>query len=209
MLGSGRTELLRSVFGADQADAGTLVLDGETIGKPDPCGMRSRGLAFTPEDRKSQGLIQILSVKDNACHACLDKISPRGFVDRKLERRYADRQVDALQIKTAGIDVPMTSLSGGNQQKVVVGKWLNAEPKVIILDEPSRGIDVNAKQQIFQIIYDQSRLGISSIVVSSELEELLEVCHRIIIMRLGRFVGEVRPEDVTIEQLYSLCMGGE
>ena len=103
----------------------------------------------------------------------------------------------------------MTSLSGGNQQKVVVGKWLNADPKVILFDEPSRGIDVNAKQQIFQIIWDQSRRGISSIVVSSELEELLEVCHRIIIMRLGRFIAEVRPEDMTIEQLYSLCMGGD
>jgi ribose transport system ATP-binding protein len=101
----------------------------------------------------------------------------------------------------------MTSLSGGNQQKVVVGKWLNACPKVIIFDEPSRGIDVGAKQQIFQIIWDQSRCGISSLVVSSELEELLEVCHRILIMRSGRITGEVRPEDITIEQLYSLCMG--
>jgi ribose transport system ATP-binding protein len=209
MLGSGRTELLRAIFGADQADSGTMVLDGEKIDRPSPRGMSHRGLAFTPEDRKSQGLVQILSIKANLCHACLDQVSPGGFVDRQLETQFADRQVAALQIKTSGMDLPMTSLSGGNQQKVVVGKWLNAEPKVIIMDEPSRGIDVNAKQQIFEIIWDQSRRGISSIVVSSELEELLEVCHRIIIMRLGRFVGEVRPEDVTIEQLYSLCMGGE
>ncbi len=209
MLGSGRTELLRAIFGADQAESGSIRLDGEAIGHPTPRGMRRRGLAFTPEDRKSQGLVQILSIRDNLCHACLDRVSPGGFVDLKLEAEYADRQVSALQIKTSGMDLPMTSLSGGNQQKVVVGKWLNAEPKVIILDEPSRGIDVNAKQQIFQIIWDQSRRGISSIVVSSELEELLEVCHRIIIMRLGRFVAEVRPENVTIEQLYSLCMGGE
>ena len=209
MLGSGRTELLRAIFGADKADSGTVVLDGETVERRSPRAMNRRGLAFTPEDRKSQGLVQILSIKDNLCHACLDQVSPGGFVDTKLERTFAERQVDALEIKTPGIEIPMTSLSGGNQQKVVVGKWLNADPKVIILDEPSRGIDVNAKQQIFQIIWDQSRRGISSVVVSSELEELLEVCHRIIIMRLGRFVGEVRPEDVTIEQLYSLCMGGE
>jgi ribose transport system ATP-binding protein len=209
MLGSGRTELLRAVFGADKADSGSLVLCGESIARPSPRSMSRRGMAFTPEDRKTQGLVQILSIRDNLCHACLDQVSPGGFVDRKLEEEFADRQVEALQIKTTGTELPMTSLSGGNQQKVVVGKWLNADPKVIIFDEPSRGIDVHAKQQIFQIIWDQSRRGISSVVVSSELEELLEVCHRIIIMRLGRFVGEVRPEDVTIEQLYSLCMGGD
>jgi len=207
MLGSGRTELLRAIFGADKADSGTAILDGETVHKPSPRTMSAKGLAFTPEDRKSQGLVQILSIKDNLCHACLDQVSNRGFVDTKLETGFADKQVDALQIKTTGTDLPMTSLSGGNQQKVVVGKWLNACPKVIFLDEPSRGIDVNAKQQIFQIIWDQSRCGISSVVVSSELEELLEVCHRIIIMRFGRFVGEIRPEDVTIEELYALCMG--
>jgi ribose transport system ATP-binding protein len=209
MLGSGRTELLRAIFGADKADSGTVILDGEAITRPSPRSMSKRGMAFTPEDRKLQGLVQILSIKDNLVHACLGLVSPGGFVDKKLEKKFADRQVDTLQIKTTGIELPMTSLSGGNQQKVVVGKWLNADPKVIILDEPSRGIDVNAKQQIFQIIWDQSRRGIASVVVSSELEELLEVCHRIIIMRLGRFIGEVRPEDVTIEQLYSLCMGGE
>lgn len=99
------------------------------------------------------------------------------------------------------------SLSGGNQQKVVVGNWLNTEPKIMFFDEPSRGIDVNAKQQIFQIIWEQSKKGISSIMVSSELEELLEVCHRILIMREGRIVDEVLPENVTIEELYALSMG--
>lgn len=209
MLGSGRTELLRGIFGADKVDSGTVVLDGEEIKHRTPQIMNRKGLAFTPEDRKLQGLVQILSIRDNLCHASLDQVSPGGFVDQTLEKEFADRQVESLEIKTTSIELPMTSLSGGNQQKVVVGKWLNAQPKLIIFDEPSRGIDVNAKQQIFQIIWDQSQRGISSIVVSSELEELIEVCHRIIIMRLGRFVGEVKPEDVNIEQLYSLCMGGE
>jgi ribose transport system ATP-binding protein len=209
MLGSGRTELLRGIFGADKVDSGVLTFDGQVVHHPTPRSMNRKGLAFTPEDRKLQGLVQILSIRDNLCHASLDQVSPGGFVDTKMEKEFADRQVNSLQIKTTSTELPMTSLSGGNQQKVVVGKWLNAEPKVIILDEPSRGIDVNAKQQIFQIIWDQSKRGISSIVVSSELEELLEVCHRIIIMRLGRFVGEVKPEDVSIEELYSLCMGGE
>ena len=101
----------------------------------------------------------------------------------------------------------MTSLSGGNQQKVVVGKWLNTEPKILIFDEPSRGIDVNAKQQIFQIVWELSKRGLSSIVVSSELEELLEVCTRILIMQDGEFVQEVNPDDLKVEDLYALCMG--
>ena len=209
MLGSGRTELLRAIFGADRADSGSIELEGLAIGAPSPSSMRKRGLAFTPEDRKTQGSVQMLSIADNLCHACLDQLSPRGFMDRAKEREYSERQIQSLRIKVASSEMPMMSLSGGNQQKVVVGKWLNACPKVILFDEPSRGIDVNAKQQIFQIIWDQSRCGISSVVVSSELEELLEVCHRIIIMRHGRFVDEVRPEDTTIERLYSLCMGGD
>ncbi len=207
MLGSGRTELLRAVFGADPTESGTVILDGKTYASRNPRIMARAGLAFTPEDRKTQGLVQILSIRDNLCHACLDSVSRSGFVDRKKEAAAADRQVDALNIKTTGTSQLMTSLSGGNQQKVVVGKWLNACPKVIFLDEPSRGIDVNAKQQIFQIIWDQSRCGISSVVVSSELEELLEVCHRILIMKAGRIIGEVRPENISIEQLYALCMG--
>ena len=104
-------------------------------------------------------------------------------------------------------DLPVSSLSGGNQQKVVVGNWLNTDPKIMFFDEPSRGIDVNAKQQIFQVIWEQSRKGISSIMVSSELEELLEVCHRILIMHEGRIVKEIFPEDVTVDELYTLCMG--
>ena len=103
----------------------------------------------------------------------------------------------------------VSSLSGGNQQKVVVGNWLNTNPSIMMYDEPSRGIDVKAKQQIFQIMWDQSRKGVSSIFVSSELEELLEVCHRILIMHMGRIVGEVYPEELTIEQLYADCMGGK
>ena len=127
----------------------------------------------------------------------------------KVEDKFVERQVEELQIKVASVDYPVSSLSGGNQQKVVVGSWLNTDPKIMFFDEPSRGIDVNAKQQIFQIIWNQSRKGISSIMVSTELEELMEVCHRILIMRQGKIVGEILPEDIKIEELYSLCMGGE
>jgi ribose transport system ATP-binding protein len=209
MLGSGRTELLRAIFGADNADAGEIVFCGEKITGPNPEKMRNAGLALTPEDRKIQGLNLIASVKDNLCYAALNRIVDGLFLSRKKEGVLVAKQIKDLDIKVSHPEDPMTSLSGGNQQKVVVGNWLNAEPKVIFFDEPSRGIDVNAKQQIFQIIWEQSRKGISSIMVSSELEELLEVCHRILIMRNGRVAGEVRPEDTNIEKLYTLCMGGE
>ena len=208
MLGSGRTELLRCIFGVDQFQSGEVIVEEESIKSPNPVKMKEMGLALTPEDRKNEGLIQIMSIKDNLCTASLKLISKGAFIDKKIEKEFANRQVENLDIKVSDINLQVTSLSGGNQQKVVVGNWLNTCPKIILFDEPSRGVDVNAKQQIFQIIWDLSRKGISSIVVSSELEELLEVCHRILIMKQGQITGEVRPEDLKIDDLYSLCMGG-
>jgi ribose transport system ATP-binding protein len=209
MLGSGRTELLRAIFGADKADKGDISFCGARIVNPNPEKMRNAGLALTPEDRKREGLNLMASVKDNLCYAALNLISNGAFINKKKENAFVDKQINDLEIKVSHPDDPMTSLSGGNQQKVVVGNWLNISPRVIFFDEPSRGIDVNAKQQIFQIIWEQSRRGISSIMVSSELEELLEVCHRILIMKEGRFIREIIPEQISIEGLYSMCMGGE
>ncbi|MDR0721067.1 MAG: sugar ABC transporter ATP-binding protein [Treponema sp.] len=209
MLGSGRTELLRAVFGADRADRGDIYFSGKKITNPNPEKMRNAGLALTPEDRKREGLNLKANVRDNLCYASLDLIADGAFINKKKEGSFVARQIGDLQIKVPDADDPVTSLSGGNQQKVVVGNWLNIDPKVIFFDEPSRGIDVNAKQQIFQIIWEQSRKGISSVMVSSELEELLEVCHRILIMREGHIAGEVIPENTNIEELYSMCMGGD
>jgi ribose transport system ATP-binding protein len=209
MLGSGRTELLRAIFGADRADRGDIYFAGKKIAGPNPEKMRNAGLALTPEDRKREGLNLKANVKDNLCYASLDLIADGAFINKKKEGAFVARQIGDLQIKVPDAGDPVTSLSGGNQQKVVVGNWLNIDPKVIFFDEPSRGIDVNAKQQIFQIIWEQSRKGISSVMVSSELEELLEVCHRILIMREGRITGEVIPESTNIEELYSMCMGGD
>ena len=122
---------------------------------------------------------------------------------------FAEKQVKELEIKIPNIDVSCNSLSGGNQQKVVVGNWLNTSPKIMLYDEPSRGIDVSAKQQIFEIMWAQARKGISSIFVSTELEELLEVCHRILIMRHGKIVDEVNPDNININELYEICMRGD
>lgn len=208
MLGSGRTELLKAIFGADPFDSGEIHCNARRVTSPTPEKMKKIGLAMTPEDRKREGLIQLASIKDNLCVASLDLIARGAFMRKDVEQKFVQRQVRDLQIKVTDVNNLISSLSGGNQQKVVVGNWLNTDPKVMLFDEPSRGIDVSAKQQIFQIIWDQSRKGISSIMVSSELEELLEVCHRILIMREGSIIGEVRPEELKIEDLYSLCMGG-
>ncbi len=208
MLGSGRTELLRAIFGIDPYDSGEVFVNGEKVIHSNPVKLKEMGVALTPEDRKHEGLIQLMSVKGNLCVASLKLMSNGAFIDKDLEKEFVDRQIDHLQIKVPSVDLPVSSLSGGNQQKVVVGNWLNTMPKIMMFDEPSRGIDVNAKQQIFNIIWDLSRKGISSIVVSSELEELLEVCHRILIMRYGSIVGEVEAKDLQIDGLYTLCMGG-
>lgn len=207
MMGSGRTELLRAVFGADSFESGKILFHGENIENPSPMAMKMRGMAMVPENRKEEGLILKLSIRDNLCYGSLKKIAPKGYISRKIEQPFVDRQITDLQIKTADDTFLVSSLSGGNQQKVVIGNWLNTEPNLVIFDEPSRGIDVNAKQQIFQIMWNLSRKQISSLMVSSELEELLEVCHRILVMRHGRIVGEVKPQDITLDQLYAMCMG--
>lgn len=209
MLGSGRTELLKSIFGADKFDDGTVEFGGHIINRHHSSlkKMKSLGMALTPEDRKTEGLVLMSSINRNLVYASLDDLSSCGFMNEKKEKQYIDRQVEDLQIKVASTTLPVTSLSGGNQQKVVVGNWLNTNPSVMLFDEPSRGIDVAAKQQIFKIMWDQSRKGISSIMVSSELEELLEVCQRILIMCEGKIVGQVNPDEVSTNELYALCMG--
>lgn len=209
MLGSGRTELLKSIFGADPFDSGTITFNGKVLTSPNLIEMKKLGMALTPEDRKYEGLILESPIRENLCYASLDSLAKYGFMDKQKEEKYYKRQVEDLQIKVASVEQPVGDLSGGNQQKVVVGNWLNTEPSVILFDEPSRGIDVNAKQQIFKIIWEQSRKGVSSIMVSTELEELLEVCQRILIMFAGQIVGEVMPDETKNEELYALCMGGK
>jgi ABC-type sugar transport system ATPase subunit len=210
MLGAGRTELLKSIFGADLYDSGEIYVNGKKASRRvSPISMKKLGLGLTPENRKEEGLILIHSVLDNLCYASIDKTSNSWLENKQKRKAAADKQILELDIKITDINASVNSLSGGNQQKVVVGNWLNNQPEIMLYDEPTRGIDVNAKQQIFEIMWEQAKRGISIIFVSSELEELLEVCHRILIMKEGRLIGEVRPEDVNTQQLYALSMGDE
>ena len=209
MLGSGRTELLRGIFGADPVDSGKVIVEGKSYSTATPIKMVKAGVGLTPENRKTQGLILIHSIRDNLCYASMN-ITADGWIENKKKRNdFAEKQVRELEIALSNINAYCSSLSGGNQQKVVVGNWLNTSPRIMLYDEPSRGIDVKAKQQIFSIMWDQARKGISTVFVSTELEELLEVCHRILIMRLGRIIAEVRPDDLSISKLYEICMTGE
>lgn len=207
MLGSGRTELLMSLFGAEPFDSGEILVGGIRVTHASPLKMKRLGLGFAPEDRKRQGLIQMLSIEDNMVLSSLNQLTSAGVVSSRKQAETVRASVRDLQIKAGDTRNPVSSLSGGNQQKVVLGKWLNTNPKILLLDEPTRGIDVLAKRQIFEIVWELSRQGISSIFVSSELEELIEVCHRVLILRDGRLDGEVDPTEVSVEKLLELCMG--
>lgn len=209
MLGSGRTELLKAVFGAKPFETGLIKIKDQFVDSATPRKMKKLGLAFTSENRKEEGLILIHSIRNNMCMAGLDRLSVKGLITKTRENKAVYKLIDRLQIKVSDIEDAVESLSGGNQQKVAVGNWLNTRPDILLLDEPTRGIDVQAKQQIFQIIWDLSKEGISSIVVSSELEELIEVCHRILVMKNGRIINEVMPEDVSTDELFLMCMSSE
>ena len=208
MLGAGRSELLRGIFGADPIDSGYVVLNGTKVTKPRIEKMKRLGLAMTMENRKEEGLIQIMSIQDNLCLASIKDVGKRGFLAPGHQSPVSEKWIRQLQIKVPGPHYEVKSLSGGNQQKVLVGSWLNTNPQVMFFDEPTRGIDIHAKQQIFQIMWDLSRQGLSVVFVSSELEELLEVCHRILIMENGKIVDQIaEPETTSIDDLYGKCMG--
>ena len=208
LLGAGRTEVMRAIFGADPLDSGTITINGKTLASAEPKAMKEAGLGYTPENRKEVGLVQILPTHDNLCIASLGRIAPSGVITRAREQASVDRQIADLAIKVSEPMLPVSSLSGGNQQKVVIGNWLNTQPQVMFFDEPSRGVDVQAKRQIFDIIWDQTEQGLAAIFVSTELEEVLEVADRILVMRLGRIVAEVDPTTTTLDALYLLCMEG-
>ncbi len=207
MLGSGRTELLMSIFGAVPMRAGEIRVGGVAVTSPSPQRMKQLGVGLTPEKRKEQGLVPAMSIRDNACLAALDRISRRGVISRAAQRRLVDENIRDLHIRAGNPSQPVSVLSGGNQQKVVIGNWLNTRPRVMLFDEPTRGIDVQAKQQIFQIIWELGRRGIACLFVSSELEELIEVCDRILVLRDGRIAAEVHPAETSLARLIELCMG--
>jgi ABC-type sugar transport system ATPase subunit len=205
MLGSGRTELLRGVFGADPIDTGRIFVDGKRVQNLTPQTMRDLGVGYTSEDRKIKGLVQSLSCHANLCMAGLRRMARWGWISKRSESPFVNKQIEDLRIKLENPAHLVSSLSGGNQQKIVLGNWLNISPRVIMFDEPSRGVDVQAKQQIFKMMWELSKSGLAAIVVSTELEELPTVCDRILVLKKGKFAHEFGPE-IGAKALYEACM---
>ena len=195
-----------AMFGAERADAGDLRIEGLRIVPSHPAQMRTAGVALIPESRKEQGLVLGLGTRPNLFLASLSEMARMGVSSKSRERKTALQLIRDLSIKVSNIEQPVETLSGGNQQKVVVGKWMNSHPRIVLFDEPTRGIDIVAKQQIFELIWDLARRGLGCIFVSSELEELVEVCHRILILKEGRLAEEILPEQTTANDLWIRCM---
>lgn len=206
LMGSGRTELLRAIFGLDPIDGGEITVGGQTLLHPTPARMKALGVGLTPEDRKRQGLILPFTVRHNLTLASLNRIGFRGILQARLERSLAEAMVSDLDVRTANLDVAVKTLSGGNQQKVVVGNWLNIQPAVLFMDEPTRGIDIHAKEQMFALVRDLAQRDFAVIVVSSELEEVLDLADRILILRRGRLSGEVWPAEIELHDLFAAVL---
>lgn len=208
LVGAGRTELVRAIFGLDRIDSGEIVLNGRVIAHPNPRRMKRLGLAFAPEDRKQQGLIVDMSVRHNIALTILHRLARLGLLSRAEEMKVVQHMVRDLQIAAPNVEVAVKRLSGGNQQKVVLAKWLANAPQVLILDEPTRGIDVGAKAQLFTILENLTRQGVSIIFISSELEEVLAVAHRVLTMYNGRVVAEAVGAHTNLQQVLLNAVGG-
>jgi monosaccharide-transporting ATPase len=207
LLGSGRTELARLLFALDSPDSGEIQLAGRPVKIDSPTRALQLGMALCPEDRKAEGIIADLTVRENIALALQAKMGVWKFLKPKMQAEIAQRYVKALQIKTADLDTPVGQLSGGNQQKVVLARWLATEPEILILDEPTRGIDVGAKQEIMGEVRDLARSGKAVMFISSEMDEVVRLSDRILVMRDRRKVGEL-PGGSDEQAVYHLIATG-
>lgn len=197
LLGSGRSETARAIFGADPVDTGSVSIAGEIVHFHTPGDAIRAGIGFCSEDRKDDGIIPELSVRENLTLAALPTLSRAGIVDRRKQEALVDRFIQRLGIKTAGPDQPIRDLSGGNQQKVLLARWLCLNPRLLLLDEPTRGIDVGAKAEIQKLIDELATQGLGVLMISSELEELLEGSDRVFVLRDGQTVAEMPHASVS------------
>ncbi|MCW1309420.1 MAG: sugar ABC transporter ATP-binding protein [Candidatus Nanoarchaeia archaeon] len=206
LIGSGRTEMARAIFGADKLFAGKLFINGKEIKLKSPIISKKYGLSYLPEDRRRGGLALQLDIKLNVNLASYEDRSYFGFVDLKKEKLVTFDLVKALEIKTPSISQKVSNLSGGTQQKVVVAKWLAAKSKIFIMDEPTVGIDVGAKNEIYKLINKLAEEGSAILFISSYMTELIAICDRIFVMRDGRIVGEVKRQDFSEEEILKMAI---
>ena len=203
--GSGRTELLENIFGVATRKSGTIKIDGKAIKNRNAGESIKNGFALLTEERRATGIFSILNIRENATIASLDKCKTGPFLSKAKLKKNTEWCIISMRVKTPSQETKIRSLSGGNQQKVILGRWLLTEPTVLLLDEPTRGIDVGAKYEIYQLIIDLAEKGKTVIMVSSEMPELLGVCDRILVMSGGKLAGEVDASTATQEEIMSLA----
>lgn len=206
LVGAGRTEVARCVFGIDKIQSGKIFKDGHLIHINHPASAMKHGIGMIPESRKEQGAILTRPIYENITLSALKSVSNFSFISRKEEESLTDRLRKSLKIKMGRSDDPISSLSGGNQQKVVIGKWLCTQCNMLIMDEPTRGVDVGAKSEIYEVINDLVKLGFSILVISSELPEIIGLCHRTYVMSEGTIAGELIGSEMTEENIMRLSI---
>lgn len=206
LVGSGRTEMARAIFGADPSEGRVTVL-GRPVRPGRPDSAARAGLGLIPEERKTEGLVLGLSVVDNIALPSLDRLSRWGLFNWRAARAESRDRVRGLRIRTPSLDTQVESLSGGNQQKIVIAKWLAGRPRVLIFDEPTKGIDIGAKVEVYRVINELAGAGVAIVLISSEMPEVLAMSDRIMVMRQGRIAGFVNAREATQERLFALAVG--
>jgi len=209
LMGAGRTEIMRAIFGIDSLKSGQIIINEEELIIKNPFEAIKHGIGFLTEDRKDEGLILDFSIKDNMTLPSTRDFVKNGIFDNKTSDIFVQRLIDRLRIKSGYPDKEVGTLSGGNQQKVVLAKWIGIAPKVLILDEPTRGVDVGAKREIYQLMNELAERGVPIIMVSSDLPEVIGVSDRIMVMHEGRISGELTRQEATQEKVMQLATGGQ
>jgi ABC-type sugar transport system ATPase subunit len=201
LVGSGRTDVARALFGTLDIDSGVVLVDGEEVKINNPRDALRKGMIYVPEDRQHHGLLMPMSISQNVTLPVLESLVPGGWLRERLERDVTEEYVEKLHIVLRSISQPVRELSGGNQQKVVLSKWMLAKPKVMILDEPTRGIDVGAKAEVHRLMGELASEGLAILMISSELPEVLAMSDRIVVMREGRITAHFTREEATAERV--------
>jgi ribose transport system ATP-binding protein len=207
VLGSGRTELLRALFGADPLTAGAILLHGKRVLIDSPATALLYGIYLVPEDRKADALCSTMTVAENITLPYVSRLSQFGWVNRRKQAALVDRYIDRLRIKTPRRSQPVAYLSGGNQQKTVLARWLSMQPRVLLLDQPTRGVDIGAKEEIYQLTRELATSGVAVVFVATEISELLRVCDRICVMRNGRIIQELNTAGHTEHDVFLASIG--
>lgn len=208
LMGAGRTEMMRAIFGLDPVDSGEIWINGKKVVIKAPHEAVKLGIGFITEDRKDEGLVLDFSIRENMALPNLVSFAPKGIIDQKSEQDFVDMLIKRLTIKTESSETRAGNLSGGNQQKIVIAKWIGIGPKVLILDEPTRGVDVGAKREIYQLMNELTERGVAIIMVSSELPEILGMSDRVLVVHEGKISGELPKSEATQEKIMTLATGG-